>query len=87
VMEFHGWGEVADQLRLLSRRGQWSEMMELISEEMVETFATVAPQAQLAEALKERYMGLVDRVTLYLPYIPGDRDTFWKTLIQEIKVS
>jgi probable F420-dependent oxidoreductase len=87
VMELHGWGDVADQLRQLSRRGQWAEMMELISEEMVETFATVAPQERLAQALYERYTALVDRVTLYLPFIPGDRDPFWKALIQEMKAS
>jgi len=87
VMDLHGWGEVADQLRELSRRGQWDEMMGRITDGMVDTFATVAPQGELAEALKERYAGLADRMTLYLPFIPGERDDFWQGLIREMKVS
>jgi hypothetical protein len=87
VMDLHGWGEVADQLGLLSRRGQWGEMMGWITEEMVETFATVAPPGELAEALKERYIGLADRMALYLPFIPGERDSFWQATIREMKDS
>jgi probable F420-dependent oxidoreductase len=87
VMELHGWGDIADQLRQLSRRGQWEEMMDWITDGMVETFATVAPQGELAHALKERYAGLADRMTLYLPFIPGERDAFWQGLIREMKVS
>jgi probable F420-dependent oxidoreductase len=87
VMDLHGWGEVADQLRQLSRRGRWSEMVGWITEEMLEAFATVAPREELAEALKDRYTGLADRLTLYLPFIPGDRDPFWQALVRQIKAS
>ena len=85
VMELHGWGEVADQLGLLSRRGQWGEMKDWITDEMLDTFATVASPGELAEAMKERYVGLADRLTLYLPFFPGERDPFWQTMIREMK--
>jgi probable F420-dependent oxidoreductase len=84
VMAHHGWGEVADQLRDLSRRREWGELPNLISDDMLEVFATVASEDGLASALLERYSGIADRVTLYLPYIPGDRDGFWKKLVSEI---
>jgi probable F420-dependent oxidoreductase len=84
VMAHHGWGEVADQLRDLSRRGEWGEMPKLISEEMLGIFATVASQGELAAALKERYNGIADRMTLYLPYLPGDRDDFWRRFVSEM---
>ncbi len=87
VMEHHGWGEVGDKLLDLSRRGAWMEMPGLISDEMLETFAVVAPPDGIAEALKARYEGLADRLTLYLPFIPGDRDDFWRKLVVEMQDS
>lgn len=85
VMELHGWGDLADQLRGLSKRGQWAEMTALISDEMVNTFAVVSSQDELAQALLERYGELVDRLTLYLPYFPGERDGFWQKTAVKIR--
>jgi probable F420-dependent oxidoreductase len=84
VMEHHGWGEVADRLRALSRQMAWGEMPSLISDEMLSTFAVVATEATLAERLLERYTGLADRLSLYLPFMPGSRDRFWQTLSAEM---
>lgn len=81
VMDLHGWGDLADRLRDHSRRGEWAEMTALISDEIVETFAIVSEPGELGEALLSRYSGLVDRVTIYTPFFPGDRDTFWKDIV------
>ena len=85
VMEHHGWGETADQLLELSKRGGWMEMHDLITDEMLETFAVVAPPEKLAAALKQRYQGLANRLTLYLPFIPGERDEFWRQLAADMQ--
>jgi probable F420-dependent oxidoreductase len=85
VMATHGWGDLADRLRSLASRGEWGEMTALISDEVLETFAVVAPPDRLAEALKERYLGVADHLTLYTPFQPGQRDDFWKALAREIK--
>jgi probable F420-dependent oxidoreductase len=85
VMELHGWGEVADRLRGLVRRGGWDEMAALISDEMLETFAVVAQPEQLASALKERYEGLADRLMLYLPFALGKQEHFWRRLAAQMK--
>lgn len=84
VMAHHGWGEVADRLRALSRQMAWGEMPSLITDEMLSTFAMVAPEEKLAERLLQRYAGLADRVSLYLPYAPGSRDAFWRRLVAEM---
>jgi hypothetical protein len=55
-------------------------MPEQIDDEMLQTFAVVADPGALAGVLRDRYDGLVDRVTLYLPFRPGERDSFWKDL-------
>jgi probable F420-dependent oxidoreductase len=85
VMDLHGWGDLADRLRDLSRRGEWGEMTALISDEMVDTFAVVSSQDELPEALLARYAGLVDRLTLYIPFFPGERDEFWKNVAMKLQ--
>lgn len=87
VMEIHGWGEIADQLRELSRQQAWGGMTELISDEMLNTFAVKASPDTLAPALQERYGGLADRLALYMPFYPGQLDTFWRNLVERMKKS
>lgn len=81
VMALHGWEEVAERLSALAARGRWDEMPALVSDEMLATFATIASPAELAAALRERYAGLADRLALYTPFVPGQRDAFWKALL------
>ena len=80
VMELHGWGEVAAQLSAQASRGQWGSMPALISDEMLREFCIQSDEAGLARALHERYASLADRIALYLPFVPGSRDRFWKAL-------
>jgi probable F420-dependent oxidoreductase len=81
VMALHGWESTAEQLSSLAGRGEWGDMPALISAEMLATFATVASAADLPQALLSRYQGLVDRLGLYSPFIPGERDGFWQALL------
>ena len=85
VMALHGWEAAAEQLSILARNGRWGEMPGLVNDEMLAAFAVVCPPAELASRLKERYDGLADRLTLYLPFIPGERQDFWSTLIAQMK--
>ncbi len=80
VLAYHGWEQVGEELSKLVRSGQMAEMPNLVSDEMVDTFATSASPAELADALKERYQGVADRINLYLPFVPGERDDFWQTI-------
>lgn len=84
VLVMHGWGARAEQLSGLARRQEWSSMAALVDDEMLETFALVAPPDRIAQAVRARYRGLADRVTPYLPFVPGDRDSFWLELIQQV---
>ena len=74
VMELHGWGDLADRLNGLSREERWFEMGELISDEMLNTFAVVAPVDELAHAVKARYEGLLDRVGYYFHFLPEEAE-------------
>lgn len=82
VMALHGWEAEAEKLSDLSRHGQWAEMPSIITDEMLNTFAVVAAPQELGPALKERYQVLADRLSLYLPFTPGDKDEFWRAFLK-----
>jgi hypothetical protein len=84
-MALHGWEELAERLSGLARQGLWAEMPALISDEILSTFAVVCDAADLPARLQERYQGLVARLALYLPFIPGERDEFWQALLKGIE--
>jgi probable F420-dependent oxidoreductase len=84
VMELHGWEDIASQLSTLASSGAWVDMAGLINDDILSEFAVIAPPAELPSALMERYHGLVDRLGLYIPFRPGERDEFWRHLLQGV---
>jgi probable F420-dependent oxidoreductase len=81
VLEAHGWEEVGERLGRLARDNRWDEMPELISDEMLGAFAIEAAPEEMRVALEERYEGLIDRLALYEPFVPGERDEFWRKVV------
>ena len=87
VLEAHGWEEVGEELGKLARDKKWDEMPNLITDEMLRTFAVEATLDEVGPALRERYEGLMDRVALYVPFVPGEKDDFWQTTIASVSGS
>ncbi|MDQ2808300.1 MAG: TIGR03617 family F420-dependent LLM class oxidoreductase [Chloroflexota bacterium] len=78
VLALHGWEEIGTQLTGMAARGRWAEMGALISDEMLAEFAVEgATFAAAVGQLPARYAGLADRVTPYLPFVPGRQDAAW----------
>src|SRR5215218_3774085 len=86
VLEAHGWEDTGQELGRLARDKKWDEMPGLITDEMLRTFAVEAAPEGVGPALKERYEGLIDRVALYVPFVPGERDEFWQAAIDAVNV-
>src|ERR687894_423002 len=84
VLETHGWQEVGERLKVLAREKRWPEMPELINDEMLHAFALEAAPDEVGSALEERYERLIDRVALYIPFVPGERDQFWRTVVESV---
>jgi probable F420-dependent oxidoreductase len=84
VLALYGWEQRAEELSNLARRKEWDSMGRLVDDEMLNTFALVAPPEGMGAAVLARYEGLVDRLTPYLPFKPGERDSFWARLIDEV---
>ena len=83
VMDLHGWSGVAEKLSAHAAHSEWAEMPMLITDEMLSEFCLVTEESKLADKLKKRYDGIADRLTLYTPFIPGERDEWWKKLARE----
>ena len=84
VLEAHGWGPVGERLGVLVREKKWREMPALITDEMLRAFVVEAAPEELGPALRERYEGLIDRVALYVPFVPGERDAFWREVVGSV---
>jgi probable F420-dependent oxidoreductase len=64
VLACHGWEDLQPRLNQLTKNNAWDRMAELIDDEMLETFAVVGEPRQVAAGIRQRYGGLVDRLTL-----------------------
>jgi probable F420-dependent oxidoreductase len=86
VLDLHGWGDLQPELNALSKQGQWVEMGNLITPEILHTFAVVAetPEA-IGAGLIDRYGGIVDRCSLYAPY-RADQER-WRQVVATLKAS
>lgn len=82
VMQLHGWGAIAEQLTPLSKQNRWLEMTDLITDEMLDAFAVVAPHDQLATRVRERYDGLLDRIGYYFPFEMGANEALWRDAVR-----
>ena len=85
VMALHGWQAVAEELSSLASRGRWGEMPTLVSDDMLTAFAVVSSPAELPLQLHQRYHGLADRLSLYQPFIPGQKDAFWQAYLARMR--
>ena len=85
VMELHGWADVAEKLSAHAAKGEWMEMPMLITDEMLNEFAVMTEENKLADELKKRYEGIADRLTLYTPFVPGEKDEWWRELAREFR--
>ncbi len=84
VMDIYGWSDVAAKLSGFAARGEWAEMPMLVTDEMLREFCVITTTENLARDLKTRFEGIADRVTLYAPFVPKEKDDWWTALIKEI---
>lgn len=82
VFALHGWEDVAEKLSAHAAKSEWGEMFGLVTDEILHTFCLVTDADSLPARLQERYEGIADRLTLYTPFVPGEKDDFWKAMIK-----
>ncbi|MGH9084467.1 MAG: LLM class F420-dependent oxidoreductase [Acidimicrobiales bacterium] len=82
VLELHGWGGLQDDLNKMSKEGRWKEMGDLITDDILDTFAVVAEPEQLADGIRARYGDVVQRLSFYAPYA-SDPDR-WQQVMDDL---
>jgi probable F420-dependent oxidoreductase len=83
VLATHGWHDLVPHLHRKSVEGDWKGMADLITDEMLDTYAVVGSYDTIGVTLRERYAGLLDRTALYQPYPPGLDDPRLPRLVKE----
>ncbi len=83
ALESHGWGEVQGELNTLSKKGDWVEMSRLITDDILEEIAIVAPLAEVAGRIRARCGEYADRVSFGVPYF-GDAE-YWSDIARELR--
>ena len=84
VLKHHGYADLGKRLNSLMREGKVEEMIKIIPEDLIEELAIVDRPENIGRRLRERYDGLLDRVSLYMAMEEEDRFTEWKNLITVI---
>ena len=84
VMDLHGWSAVAEKLSAHAARGEWAQMPMLVTDEMLNEFCLVTNEENLADELKKRYDGIADRLAIYTPFVPGQKDEWWKKIVKSM---
>jgi probable F420-dependent oxidoreductase len=74
VLELHGWGDLGDRLNVLSRRQEWAQMGDLITDDVLDAFAVSGTPAEVAAAIVARYGDVITRTSLYAPYRTDNAD-------------
>ena len=77
VLEHHGIGDLQPKLRELTREGKWAEMYEHVPDEFFDQMCVSGSFEDIPHIVKERYDGILDRVSYYIPYVPGENTTLW----------
>ena len=89
VLEAHGWGDLQTGLNSLSKQGKWEEMGRMIDDQVLEAFAVVAEPRHLAGRLRDRFSGVVDRLSFYMPYggetSSGSEE--WLQVVEDLKAA
>ncbi|MBT5107184.1 MAG: TIGR03617 family F420-dependent LLM class oxidoreductase [Rhodospirillaceae bacterium] len=67
VLELHDMLDLGHKLRPLPAAGRWDEMAAMIPDDVVDLFAIVGTHDEVAKKIEERYGGLADSITLFIP--------------------
>ncbi len=86
ALEYHGWREVGERLRDLTREGRWREMDALVSDEILRTFVPSGTYDEIADTLRTEYDGIAERILFPVPKDPKN-DEAARRVIERLRAS
>jgi probable F420-dependent oxidoreductase len=84
VFDLHGWDDLQPRLQRLVRTGRLDEAPELVGEEVMAEFSVRGSFEEVAERMRAKYEGVVDRVGFYLPVIGGANEEQWEEVVRSL---
>ena len=82
VLEAHAWGDTQAQLNEMTRKGDWTGMANLITDEMLEAYAVQGSWEEIPGKIKSKYAGILDRVAFYFPFREGADQGRWREIVK-----
>jgi len=61
-LDLHGWGEVHDETRRLTKEGRWDDLWRPITDEMLRTFTVMGEPKDIAPMIKRRFSDFIDTI-------------------------
>ena len=72
VLDHHGWGDLHGEANAMTRAGRWTELGDLVDDDVLAAFAVVGDLGAAGAEVRTRFAGLADRVTTSMPYDADD---------------
>jgi probable F420-dependent oxidoreductase len=85
MLEMHGWENKFSPLIDLAREGKWSEMGDLVTDEMLDEYTIVGTPGELPGKLKARFGGVTQRVQMDDEWFEGMSDGDIRALVKAIR--
>ncbi|MBJ7487859.1 MAG: TIGR03617 family F420-dependent LLM class oxidoreductase [Ilumatobacteraceae bacterium] len=76
TLELFGWQELGEKLQHMTRKNDWAQLSELITDDIFETLVPQATWADLASVLSSWFSGLLDGVLVQPPSDPAHDGEF-----------
>jgi len=83
VLEIHGWGDASARLNEKAAQGDWRGLSQEITDEMLDAYVVSGTYDNIADRIKERYQGLLDRFSFYFPPRASELNDRWRSIIKQ----
>ena len=84
TLELYGWSELGERLQRMTRDGEWGQLPDLITDEVLDAIVPRATWADLPAVVDDWFGGLVDGVVLPVPGDPAD-DGEYREVIRAVR--
>ncbi len=84
LLRHHGFNDLGKQLNGLMREGKLDEMAKIVPDGLIEAVSIICPPAEVGRRLRERYDGVLDRVSLYMAMSGDSTFNRWNELIAAV---
>jgi probable F420-dependent oxidoreductase len=87
LLEYHGYESLGKELSALMRQGDMAAMPKLVPDALLEEVAIIASPAELPRKLRQRYEGILHRVSLYFPLPEGAPEAEWQRFVDTFRAA